>query len=145
RVEYPGLWIRPGVYAIHGHYLDAHLATPTLERLAIAVAERARGRIPRDRRTPDDYEAVLRPLYSLAFSLAQRSDRGRRLVHGGTTMAAWQRLSGSNGRAGAGLRAAAVVFPGVIGILNGIGLGPLSSDLSTTSPGRPAWNGWWAS
>ena len=23
RVAYPGLWLRPDVYAIHGHYLDA--------------------------------------------------------------------------------------------------------------------------
>ena len=25
RVAYPGLWVRPDVYAMHGHYLDAHL------------------------------------------------------------------------------------------------------------------------
>ncbi|MCW3070041.1 MAG: hypothetical protein JWL67_2666, partial [Solirubrobacterales bacterium] len=30
RVAYPGLWVRPDVYACHGHYLDCHLTVPTL-------------------------------------------------------------------------------------------------------------------
>ncbi len=25
---YPGLWLRPDVYATHGHYLDCHLSDP---------------------------------------------------------------------------------------------------------------------
>jgi predicted phosphodiesterase len=29
-VAYPGLWVRPDVYASHGHYLDCHLTVPTL-------------------------------------------------------------------------------------------------------------------
>ena len=29
RVAYPGLWVRPDVYATHGHYLDCHLTMPT--------------------------------------------------------------------------------------------------------------------
>ncbi len=32
-VAYPGLWVRPDVYATHGHFLDAHLTVPTLERI----------------------------------------------------------------------------------------------------------------
>ena len=32
---YPGLWVRPDVYATHGHYLDCHLTVPTLERLSM--------------------------------------------------------------------------------------------------------------
>ena len=32
--SYPGIWLRPDVYATHGHYLDCHLTIPTLERLS---------------------------------------------------------------------------------------------------------------
>ena len=37
RVAYPGLWVRPDVYATHGHYLDCHLTIPTLERLSMGA------------------------------------------------------------------------------------------------------------
>ena len=47
-VAYPGLWIRPDVYATHGHYLDCHLTVPTLERLSVGVDE-PRARPPRRR------------------------------------------------------------------------------------------------
>jgi hypothetical protein len=77
---------------------------------------------------------VLQPLYSLTFSLAQSTDRARRLLHGGTTASAWQQLSPSNGRRALGIRAAAgVLVPGAVGLLNRAGLGPLTSDLSGDS------------
>ena len=44
RVAYPGLWLRPDVYATHGHYLDCHLTVPTLERLSIGAMSRVLGR-----------------------------------------------------------------------------------------------------
>ena len=37
---YPGLWLRPDVYATHGHYLDCHLTVPTIERLSVGVMSR---------------------------------------------------------------------------------------------------------
>ena len=40
RVAYPGLWVRPDVYATHGHYLDSHLTIPTLERLSVGAMAR---------------------------------------------------------------------------------------------------------
>ena len=48
-VRLPGLWLRDDVYAIHGHYLDLHSTTPTIERLAAGAMARcgraaARGR-----------------------------------------------------------------------------------------------------
>ncbi len=43
RVAYPGLWLRPDVYATHGHYLDCHLTVPTLERLSRRRDEPAAG------------------------------------------------------------------------------------------------------
>ena len=44
RVAYPGLWVRPDVYATHGHYLDCHLTVPTIERLSVGVMSRLLGR-----------------------------------------------------------------------------------------------------
>ena len=38
---FPGLWLRPDVYATHGHYLDCHLTIPTMERLGIGMTARA--------------------------------------------------------------------------------------------------------
>ncbi len=67
RVElaYPGAWLRPDVYAIHGHYLDCHSDARTFECRARAVTERVL-RVPSDGyQSPGDYEAVLAPIYRL--------------------------------------------------------------------------------
>ena len=51
---YPGLWLRPDVYATHGHLLDVHTVLPTLERLAIGTLGLLTGpcrRAPRPRTT----------------------------------------------------------------------------------------------
>ena len=67
RVElvYPGLWLRPDVYAMHGHYLDCHSDVRTFECRAAALTQRFPG-APRDGyRSPVDYEAVLAPIYRL--------------------------------------------------------------------------------
>ena len=65
RLAYPGLWLRPDVYATHGHYLDCHSAAQTFECRACELTQRVR-RLPRNGyRAPDDYEAALAPLYRL--------------------------------------------------------------------------------
>ena len=82
-LAYPGLWLRPGIYATHGHYLDRHLTVPSFERLAVAAVERVLGS-PREATVddpgehgdpgsaaPDDYERVQAPLYAFLFTLAQ--------------------------------------------------------------------------
>ena len=68
-LAYPGVWLRPDVYATHGHYLDCHNGVRTLECLGRAVSERLvrRGGYS----TPADYEAVLAPLYRLFYRVAQ--------------------------------------------------------------------------
>ena len=76
-VAYPGLWLRDDVYATHGHYLDIHITIPTMERLAAGLMARMVGAIP-DPATPDDYEAVLAPLYALSQASAQRGAPGPR-------------------------------------------------------------------
>jgi len=70
-LAYPGVWLAPDVYATHGHFLDCHRDVRTFECLARAVSERIlrRGGYA----TPDDYEAVLAPLYRLLYRTAQWS------------------------------------------------------------------------
>src|SRR4029079_12196 len=82
-LAYPGIWLRPGVYATHGHYLDRHLTVPSFERLAVAAVERglsgAGERSDDDLQahgepgseSPDDYERIQAPLYAFLFTLAQ--------------------------------------------------------------------------
>jgi UDP-2,3-diacylglucosamine pyrophosphatase LpxH len=53
RVRYPGVWLDPGVWATHGHYLDRHL----LPEAAFGLARGMLGRPPRDGATPANYEA----------------------------------------------------------------------------------------
>jgi hypothetical protein len=70
-VSYPGFWIRPDVWATHGHYMDAHTAAATLECMTSALMQgvRLRRRAPR---SAEDYELALVPLYRALYALAQR-------------------------------------------------------------------------
>ncbi|MGH2869548.1 MAG: hypothetical protein ACRDNK_18535, partial [Solirubrobacteraceae bacterium] len=94
RVAYPGVWLRDDVYATHGHYADAHLTMPTLERLAAGVMSRIVGLAPQGPRSAEDYEAILSPIYAWIHALAQRLEphRGGHL-HGGSVRG-WRALSG---------------------------------------------------
>jgi hypothetical protein len=83
RVHYPGVWLAPGVWATHGHYLDRHL----LPEAAFGVTRGLLGRVPRPGAVPMDYEraggpsltrlealvikALPRPLASLAEDIAE--------------------------------------------------------------------------
>lgn len=70
-VSYPGIWIRPDVWATHGHYMDAHTAAATLECISSAVMQGVRSK----RRAPtgaEDYERALVPLYRALYAIAQR-------------------------------------------------------------------------
>ncbi len=83
RVHYPGVWLAPGVWATHGHYLDRHL----LPEAAFGVTRGLLGRVPRPGATPIDYEraggpsltrlealvikALPRPLAALAEDIAE--------------------------------------------------------------------------
>jgi hypothetical protein len=85
-VAYPGVRLADGVWATHGHYLDAHSAAPTVECAATALVSRLRRRSPATAATPADYEAVLSPSYRLYFAIAQRrrleraADAGKALI-----------------------------------------------------------------
>jgi predicted phosphodiesterase len=127
-VAYPGLWLRDDVYATHGHYLDAHIVIPTLERLAIGTLARLVGAIP-DPATPEDYEAVLAPIYALSHASAQRAN-GRRTPVGGRSAAnVWQSLAGS--RRARRLRGYALALPFRLGVVaaNLAGIGPVQAEI----------------
>lgn len=133
-LAYPGTFIRPDVYATHGHYLDWHNTVPTIEVLAIGIAERVVNRGPRGRTrmTPADYESALAPVYELAYTLAQSSAEGRQLAGGGRSVNAWERLNGT--RPGVRAKAEAKIatraaIPVAVGLLNKLGLGPLKPEL----------------
>jgi hypothetical protein len=129
RVSYPGLWLRPDVYATHGHYADLHLTMPTLERLAAGVMGRIVGLPPGGPVSAEEYEAALVPMYAWIHALAQRiaPELGGAL-HGGSVRG-WKALTGTGRRTLRG-RAMAAAFPLGIAALNRTGIGPLRADLS---------------
>jgi hypothetical protein len=83
QVHYPGVWLAPGVWATHGHYLDRHL----LPESAFGVTRGLLGRLPPPGAAPIDYEraggvsltrlealvikALPRPLAALAEDFAE--------------------------------------------------------------------------
>ncbi len=137
RVAYPGLWLRPDVYATHGHYLDCHLTMPTLERLTAGAMSRLLGRPPSAFHHVGDYEAVGAPMFAWRDAVARDARTGAAL-NGAATVSAWDTLRGG-GAAGPAYRkpvrwlrrrAIAAAFPLVVAALNRAGIGPLRADIS---------------
>jgi predicted phosphodiesterase len=127
-LAYPGLWLRDGVYATHGHYLDVELTVPRLESIAASVMARLSGRHG-GCRSPDDYEAVLAPLYSFFFSLTQGTQRPLR--RGGTlSRSVWAAANDGAGSRLSRLLLGRVTIPGAVAILNRVGIGPFHPDIS---------------
>jgi hypothetical protein len=154
RFAYPGLWIRPDVYAMHGHYLDCHLTIPTIERLSVGVMSRLLGRRADSFANVADYEAVTSPVYAWRHAVARDARTGDGL-NGIATVHAWRALGGrgegasakeASSRNGAGrlvrarraeltarARQRAIVhgFPLAVAALNRVGIGPLKSEISS--------------
>ncbi len=127
-VAHPGLWLRPDVYATHGHYLDCHLTVPTLERLGLGLMSRVLQRPARDFAGADDYEAASAPLYAWIDAVARQAETGS-AVNGQLTVRAWEALR-PTGRSRLRPRLLAAAFPLGVAALNRAGLGPLRADLS---------------
>ncbi len=128
-VRYPGVFVRPDVYATHGHYLDCLTTVPAFERLGAGMMARIEGRIPDGRATADDFEALLAPMYAWLDALAD--SRGGAWEEGreGASASAWELLSASGPRP-LKARVIASLFPlGILG-LNRLGIGPLTAELS---------------
>ncbi len=133
-VAFPGLWVRPDVYAMHGHYLDAHLSVPTIERLSIAIMSRVLGRPAASFGRVEDYEAVGAPVFAWRDAVAREARPGG-AVDRVDTIRAWRALAGETGGRSRvqklrGL-ALAGAFPLAVAALNRAGLGPLGADIST--------------
>jgi predicted phosphodiesterase len=128
-VAYPGIWLRDDVYATHGHYLDVHSVVPTLEVLAGRGMARMVGAVPQQA-SPDDYEAVLAPLYAWIQSSAQRSATTRRSAGRGVAIGVWHALGGSGGRRTPGRAALQAGFRAAVAVANRAGLGPVRPELN---------------
>jgi hypothetical protein len=130
---YPGIWLRPDVYATHGHYLDCHLTIPTMERLGIGMTARALRRSTDTFATVGDYEAVTGPVFAWIDAVARQAPTGETL-NGQSTVRIWRALGGDrgSGRSGIDLRARALAgaFPFAIAALNRVGLGSFNADIS---------------
>jgi len=159
RIAYPGVWVRPDVYATHGHYLDCHLTVPTLERLSVGVMSRLLRRPADTFSRVVDYEAMGAPVFAWRDAVARDTHTGSAL-NGLATVSAWTALHGGSGGAGVpgtgqgaaagdgavargghrrgakalrGLRRRALVaaFPLAVAALNRAGIGPLRAEIST--------------
>jgi hypothetical protein len=145
-VAYPGLWVRPDVYAMHGHFLDAHLTVPTLERIGVGVMGRLLERPPNLLAGVEDYEAVTAPIYAWRDAITRYATAGP-VLNGLATARAWRALGGSrdgtaqtHARGGRQIVRAARVAAGRTAIkrafllmvrgLNRAGLGPVNADIS---------------
>jgi hypothetical protein len=125
-LAYPGLWLRPDVYATHGHYLDLHLTVPRLESIAASAMGRVTGR-GANPGSADDYEAVMAPLYGFYAGLAQGAST-RALERGGAmSRSVWSRATG-NGLAG--ILLGRITIPGAVAALNRLGFGPFKPELT---------------
>jgi predicted phosphodiesterase len=127
-LAYPGLRLRPDVYATHGHYLDLHLTVPRLEAIAATALGRLSGR-GTSCGSAADYEAVLGPLYAFYASLAQGASAAALERGGHVSRVVWRRVNGDGGRAGR-LLLGRIAIPGAVAALNRLGLGPFSPQLS---------------
>lgn len=160
RAAYPGLWVRPDVYATHGHYLDCHVTLPSLERLGIGAMGRMMHRPSSSLASAEDHEAVTVPVFAWIDAVARQAPTGEAL-NGGGSVRAWHALGGGDSTAEVGepahrypeptragwarnghrrvaglgrrlrVRTLAGGFALAVAALNRAGLGPLSTDLST--------------
>ena len=140
-LAYPSVWLRPDVYATHGHYMDYHASVPTFECLAVGVAKRLSEPPAGARFTPDDYESALAPVYATIDRLVSRGAARREALGSSPTLRLWEKLTtGENGdgkRRAAQLVAQAVVPPALAAV-NRAGLGAFSPDLSGAELRRAA-------
>jgi UDP-2,3-diacylglucosamine pyrophosphatase LpxH len=131
RIAYPGVWVRPDVFATHGHYLDVHNTVPSFERLAIGAVQRVAGRLPPSGPlSASDYEAAVTPVYSLTYAMAQSARGGRSVGGSAASVRLWRQVNGSGGGRIPALLLGRVALPAFVAGLNRAGLGPLKPDLS---------------
>jgi hypothetical protein len=132
-LAYPGLRLRGDVYATHGHYLDLHMSVPTLETIAISAFARIEGHEPEELSTPDEYEAVLAPIYALVYAAVQGRRGAGRPLTSGASVRMWGRMHPESADVAARVRAFALrraLIPGAARLLTAAGLGPFGTDVT---------------
>jgi predicted phosphodiesterase len=126
-LAYPGLWLRPDVYATHGHYLDLHLTVPRLESIAASAMARFTGR-GSDCRSAADYELVLAPLYGFYAGLAQGASSETLKRGASVSRTVWSRVTGDGMAARVVL--GRITIPSAVAALNWLGMGPFKPELT---------------
>jgi hypothetical protein len=135
RAAYPGVWLRDGVYAMHGHYADRHTTVPMFERLGAGAMARIVRPSDGGPRAAEDYEAILAPIYAWLHALAQVGGPYLGRSSHGASAQAWRTLEG---RRDGGVarrrrwrrRAVTAAFPLAVAALNRAQIGPLRADVS---------------
>lgn len=138
RAAYPGLWLRPDVYAMHGHYGDRHTTVPMFERLGAGAMARILREPAAGPRCAEDYEAILAPIYSWIYAIVQNEGSGLGSRRHGASARAWVALSGADGGSALRRHGMLAALRAVVATLNGAGLGPLRADLSGADLRRAA-------
>ncbi|HEY7933541.1 MAG TPA: hypothetical protein VID48_06925, partial [Solirubrobacteraceae bacterium] len=132
-VAYPGVWVRPDVYATHGHYLDCHMTLPTMECVGIGVMSRLLRRPATGFHRLEDYEAVMGPVFAWIDSVAQLAPETDAL-NGQSTVRAWMALRGQRDKEGMwpAVRSRLITgaFPVGVALLNRAGVGHFNPDIS---------------
>jgi hypothetical protein len=124
---YPGLRLRPDVYATHGHYLDLPLTVPRIESVFASGMARVTGR-GRDARSAAEYEAALGPMYAFLAGLAEAMSGPSLKRSGSLSRSVWRR---ANGRTRVGpLLLTRAAIPATVAALNRLGVGPLEPGIS---------------
>jgi hypothetical protein len=131
-LSYPGVWIRPDVYALHGHYLDRHVTVPSFEPLAVRASERIQRREGGPSEGVEAYEAAIAPVCAALYELAQSRTIGRLGGGGHVSQRAYRVLAG-DGRGRRPLHHrlfSQYGFPAAVAAINAVGIGPVLADLS---------------
>jgi Calcineurin-like phosphoesterase len=128
-LAYPGLRLRPDVYATHGHYLDLHLTVPRLESIAASGMGRLTG-LGRTASTAADYETILGPLYAFYSGLAQGTSASMLARGGSLSRSVWRRANTDGRPSVGGFLLGRFAIPGAVAGLNGLGLGPFRATLT---------------
>jgi hypothetical protein len=132
RAAYPGVWLRPDVYATHGHYLDRHTTVPMFERLGAGAMARIVREPSGGPQRAEDYEAVLAPLYAWIHQIAQAGGPDVGASSHGASAGIWKSMSSRRAgrRAALRRRALGAAIPAAVAFINRAGVGPVRPDHS---------------